>query len=174
MTAISSIVNDIFRSYDRNGDNCIAIRPGQGFEGTYTQRDFQPGYDQDTITVTRYSYDSLFKAADKDNDGLVCRQELADAIKLFDKNNDGKLENHGPFWNRKGEYRDFEKAHPERAELLDHQVIYHPQPHIPNPGYPHNYPGGYPGSYPGGYPGNPNYPHFHQAQGLAVGVSIGA
>lgn len=160
MTAISSIVNDIFRSYDRNGDNCIAIRPGVGFEGSHTERDFQTGYDRDTITVTRYSHDRLFAAADKNNDGMVCREELAAAIKFFDSNKDGKLENHGPFWNRKGELRDFDKAYPERAELLSQQIIPHPHP-IPTPNYPPN------------FPNHPNFPHSH-ANGLAVGVRIGA
>ena len=103
MTAISSIANQYFRSYDRNGDGHISTKAGQGFEGSHVERQYFSSHDRDEIIVTRYSNDKLFKAADKDNNGLVSRAELADAIKLFDKNNDGKLENSGPFWNRKGE-----------------------------------------------------------------------
>ena len=171
MTAISSLVNDIFRSYDRNGDSCIAVRPGHGYEGSHTEREHQTSFDQDTITVTRYSHDKLFRAADKDGNGQVCRQELADAIKFFDSNKDGRLENQGPFWNRKGELRNFEKAYPERAELLEHHVIPHPHPYPNYPNYPHN--PGYPHN---GYP-HGSHPHYgrddHHATGFSVGIRIG-
>lgn len=131
MSSISALSNQIFRQYDRNGDQAISIRQGQGFEGSHVVRDYQSGYDRDTITVTRYSHDALFKAADADNNGLVTRDELNSVIKLFDTNHDGKLTNSGPFWNRKGELRNFDKAYPERAQILEHHVIPRPQPIIP-------------------------------------------
>lgn len=162
MTAISSIVNQYFRSYDRNGDANISTKAGQGFEGSHVERQYLSSYDRDEIIVTRYSNDKLFKAADKDNNGLVSRAELADAIKLFDTNNDGKLENSGPFWNRKGELRNFDKAYPERAQILEHHIIPKPQPpvpHFPNQPYP-------------GYPHSPNHPYPRAYASASVGVSV--
>ncbi|PKL77425.1 MAG: hypothetical protein CVV27_05465 [Candidatus Melainabacteria bacterium HGW-Melainabacteria-1] len=155
MTSISSLTNQIIRSYDRNGDGHIAIKAGQKFEGSHVVRDFRSEFDRDVITVTRYSHDKLFKAADKNGDGLVSRAELSNAIKLFDSNGDGKLTNSGPFWNRKGELKNFDKAYPERAELLEHHIIPKPQhPYPGHPAYPHQ-------PYPGhpGFPHNPGFPH---------------
>ncbi len=164
MTAISSVVDRIFQSYDRNGDNHISVRPGQGFEGSHVQTDRQSSFDRDIITVTRYSHDSLFKAADKDGNGLVSRAELANAIKFFDANNDGKLTNSGPFWNRKGEMRNFEKAYPERAQILEQHFIPHPPkpPVVLPPTYPHQ---------PGFPPHNPHFPRAVASH--SVGVNIG-
>lgn len=155
MTAISSIVNQVFNRYDVNGDNHINLRAGRGFEGSRLQRDFHSGFDYDTITLTRYSHDKLFAAADADGNGLVSRAELADAIKLFDTNGDGKLTNSGPFWNRKGELRNFERSNPERAEILDQQIIPRPRPIHPVP------------------PHHPLPPRpYGEAAGLALGTRI--
>jgi len=156
MTAISSITNRLFQQYDTNGDNHISLKPGRGFEATRLQRDFQSGFDYDTITLTRHSHEKLFRAADKNNDGLVTRQELSDAIKFFDSNNDGKLTNSGPFWNRKGELRNFEKAYPERSEILDQRIIPKPRPIHPQP------------------PHHPLPPRpYGGAAGFALGVKVG-
>lgn len=172
MTSISSITNQIFNSYDRNGDGCISLKPGGKYEGSHTEREYQSSFDRDIITVTRYSHDKLFKAADKNNDGMVCKQEMADVIKLFDKNKDGKLTNSGPFWNRKGELRDFDKAYPEKAQILEQHIIPKPQPPIPHIPHQPYYPG-----YPNQFPGQPHQPFPHHVPrayaGLSVGVSVG-
>ncbi|MBF2052731.1 MAG: EF-hand domain-containing protein [Candidatus Sericytochromatia bacterium] len=155
MTAISSIVNQVFNRYDVNGDNHINLKPGGGFEGTRLEREFQSGFDYDTITLTRYSHEKLFRAADANNDGLVSRTELADAVKLFDTNGDGQLKNSGPFWNRKGELRNFERGFPERAEILDQRIIPRPRPIHPVP------------------PHHPLPPRpYGEAAGLSLGVRI--
>lgn len=162
MTAISSIVNQVFRSYDRNNDGHISIKPGQGFEGSHVERQQFSSFDRDEITVTRYSHDKLFQAADKNNDGLVSKAELAAAVKFFDTNNDGKLENSGPFWNRKGELKNFDKAYPERAQILEHYVIPHPQPpipHIPHQPLPHQ-------------PHMPNHPFPRAYASASVGIQV--
>lgn len=166
MSSISSITNQIFRNYDRNGDGQIAVRPGHGFEGSHVQTDRQTSFDRDIITVTRYSNDKLFAAADKDGNGLVSRAELANTIKLFDKNEDGKLTNSGPFWNRKGEMRDFEKAYPERAQILEQHYIPHPPKPPVYPGHPNLNPG---------FPNQPNFPHHipRAYAGMSVGVHVG-
>lgn len=184
MTAISSIVNNIFRDYDRNGDGAISTRRGLGFEGSHNERQMVPGHNYDEILVLRYTHDKLFKAADKNDDGFVSRRELTDAIKFFDTNNDGELKNSGPFWNRKGEYKNFEKAYPERSEVIERHLIPKPvqPPHIPYPNHP-NYPKPHHGRDPFGHDpfGRDPFdrdpfgrdPFKRPAHGVTVGVRIG-
>jgi len=172
MTAISSIVNNIFNQYDRNGDQSISLRKGQAYEGSHIAHEVRPGFDYDEVLTLRYSHDKLFQAADKDGNGLVSRSELANAIKFFDTNNDDQLKNSGPFWNRKGELRNFDKAYPEQTKVLDSYLRPNPNkpPYNGHPGQPY-----YPGQpYPGQpFPHQPNHPHFPRALGGAtVGVRV--
>jgi hypothetical protein len=160
MVSINSLASQIIRNYDSNGDGVINLR-GNRPESDRLQRDFIPGSQYDTITLTRFNQDKLFAKADTNNDGRVTRDELTGVIKLFDTNNDGQLKNSGPFWNRKGEEKNYQKAFGEQGEILDHQIIHHPQP--PMPPYPH---------YPGGYPNQPGFPHHPRAIGASVGIRI--
>lgn len=136
MVAISALANQIIRNYDNNRDGVISLR-GQRPETERYERHVLPGRDYDTITLTRYDHDALFAKADADGDGKVTRDELTGVLKLFDTNNDGELKNSGPFWNRKGELRNFNKAYGERGVIVEQQTIWHPQPPVPPiPNYP--------------------------------------
>ncbi|PIQ28378.1 hypothetical protein COW36_03890 [bacterium (Candidatus Blackallbacteria) CG17_big_fil_post_rev_8_21_14_2_50_48_46] len=136
MVSISSLSSQIIRNYDTNNDGVISLR-GQRPETERFVRDFIPGQNYDTITLTRYDHDKLFAKADIDGDGQVTRDELTGVLKLFDTNNDGELKNSGPFWNRKGELRNYEKAYGEHGVIVDQHLIHHPQPPMPPvPHYP--------------------------------------
>jgi hypothetical protein len=130
MVSINDLSRQIIRNYDRNRDGQISLQ-GQRPETERFERQFMSGYDFDTITITRYNHDKLFAKADANEDGQVTVDELSGVLKLFDTNNDGELKNSGPFWNRKGELRNYEKAYGEEAVIVDRQYIYHPRPPIP-------------------------------------------
>ncbi|MBT9544011.1 MAG: EF-hand domain-containing protein [Candidatus Sericytochromatia bacterium] len=161
MVSVNALASQIIRNYDTNRDGVIQLR-GNKPETERLQRDFMPGQQYDTITLTRFNQDKLFAKADANNDGQVTRDELLGVIKLFDTNNDGELKNSGPFWNRKGEEKNYQKAYGEQGEIIDQHLIHHP-PQPPLPHYP-THP-----NYPGSHPGHPHYP---RAIGGSVGVMI--
>lgn len=130
MVAISALAHQIIRQYDHNRDGVISLR-GQSPENERYERHVLPGRDYDTITLTRYKRDALFAKADADRNGQVTADEIVALLKLFDTDQDGVLKNSGPFWNRKGELRNFEKAYGEQSEIVDQQTIWHPQPPLP-------------------------------------------
>jgi hypothetical protein len=157
MTSINSLTNRIFSLYDANRDGAITLKGGRA-EVDRLERSYESFPDRDVITLSRYSHAKLFQSADVNNDGQVTKAELGAAIKLFDTNNDDKLTNSGPFWNRKGEMRNFDKAYPESWQVLDRHVIYKPQPVVP----PH-------------YPNIPNIPPRGSAVATtAVGLKVSA
>ena len=72
---VNGLVNDILYKYDHNKNGVVNLKRPDGF---YTQRD-------------------LFYAADKDGNGEVTRDEMAEVVKKFDKDGDGQMTSRG-FW----------------------------------------------------------------------------
>lgn len=174
MTSINKIAQQIMSQYDANRDGAIQLRRGARDESSYLEREtFSSSPYFDEVIVSRVSQDGLFKAADVNGDMKVTLDEIKAVLATFDKNGDGKLKNEGPFWNRKGEVRDFENQFPVRREIISRHTIPRPFPQQPYPGYPHQpgLPGGNfprpvaPPQLPGG-----GFPRAHASE--AVGVSV--
>lgn len=121
---VDQLASDILRRYDRNRDGFIDGR----YETTRTtvhtahhgsmrrHPDFPEGYDYWTRTTTVYSQGKLLAAADRNRDGLVTKRELADQIRLFDRNHNGALESRGlAFWEPKNEAEQFGDTFGERV-----------------------------------------------------------
>lgn len=189
MTSIQRLSRQIMNQYDRNNDGAIQLGRHRNNEASRIQRDHQSGYDYDIVTVTKYSHDQLFRAADRNHDNRVTQRELEQVMRTFDRNRDGKLENQGPFWDRKGELQNFNRAYQERSEVIDRDFIRKPRPypghgngwpthpghgHGNKPGWP-NKPGQGHGGHKPDWPGKPHHPgqghnHPHQpGQGHGVG-----
>jgi Ca2+-binding EF-hand superfamily protein len=75
------------------------------------------GSDQINVSSARYSSEALFRAADKNNDMKVTREELENTIKTFDKNNDNELSSESIFkriTGKKGELQNFNRNFGEK------------------------------------------------------------
>jgi len=136
--SIGGLVNNIVRDYDRNRNGQLELDKKEDYFDEKTSR-----YEGDRyITeVHRYTYDSLFKVADTNGDRVITKDELAEVVKKFDKDNDGKLTARS-FWDwvtgkPKGEYDVFSEDLPEMKRLIRRDVFYNPNPNFPNhPNYP--------------------------------------
>ncbi len=150
MVAIGKLTQRIISAYDQNNDGVINLK-GLANETSRIQRDYMSFPDRDELIISKVSHRKLFEAADVNGDKKVTATELKAMIASFDENNDGKLKNRGPFWKRRGELRNFDKAYGEVSTIVDRRVIYKPQPphHNPYPGHPGGLPPGFP---PGGFP----------------------
>lgn len=165
MTAINKLAQQIFSNYDANRDGVIQLRAGAKNESTYTEREeFSSSPYFDEIIVSRVSQQGLFKAADANGDMKVTLDEIKAVLATFDSDNDGKLKNSGPFWNRKGELRNFENKFPVSREIIYRQTRPKPFPQQPFPGHPGGIPHIPQPHLPGGFP------RAHAS--TAVGVSI--
>lgn len=153
MTSIGKIASQIIQSYDRNGDGKIQLKQGRDFEGARYERSVFNHYNYDEIIISRVTNEKLFRQADANGDNEITHAEMKAVISLFDSNNDGKLKNRGPFWNRKGERRNFDKAYSAEREIVDRRIIYKPQP--PQPPY---------------HP--PHHPFPRALGGASVGVAL--
>ena len=146
MVAISRLTQQIIRAYDENRDGVINIKPGLYNESTRLESQRMTFPDRDELLISKVSHAQLFAAADANGDLQVTAAELKKAIASFDANGDGKLKNSGPFWKRRGELRDFNKAFPEQRRIVDRRVIYKPRP--PQTPFPGDLPGRFPGRFP--------------------------
>ena len=122
---IQALAADIMSKYDHNNNGVIDIQKtsksglGKFFEQSETTRSNTNVYGSDTVNVSsaRYSSESLFRAADRNNDQKVTRDELEAVIKTFDKNNDGELGSENVFKRivgKKGELQNFNNNFGER------------------------------------------------------------
>lgn len=128
---IQAIAADIMSKYDHNNNGVIDLQKtsnskvGRFFEQIETRRTDTDVYGTDNVNVSTMSYsqEKLFRAADKNNDMRVTREELIDTIKTFDKNNDGELSNENIFkriTGKKGEYQHFDKNFGETLSNYSH------------------------------------------------------
>lgn len=122
---IQALAADIMAKYDHNKNGVIDIQKsskstlGKIFEQSETTRSNTNVYGTDSINVssTRYSSETLFRAADRNGDMKVTRDELESTIKMFDKNNDNMLESESIFkrlTGKKGELQDFNRNFGEK------------------------------------------------------------
>lgn len=128
MVAINKLAHQIIQAYDRNNDGHIQLGRGNKDESFRYDRQYLSFPDRDEVILSKVSRQKLFQAADTNGDKKITQAELTALLSTFDTNNDGKLKNKGPFWNRKGEYKNYQKAFPGRSQIIDRNVIYKPQP----------------------------------------------
>jgi hypothetical protein len=165
MTAINRLAQQIFSNYDANRDGVIQLRAGAHNESSYTERETlstSPYFDE--IIVSKVSQEGLFKAADVNGDMKVTLDEIKAVLATFDTNKDGELKNSGPFWNRKGEMRNFENSFPVNREVIYRHTLPKPFPQQPFPGHPGGIPHIPNPQLPGGFP--------RAYASTAVGISV--
>ena len=102
---INGMVNDILYKYDHNKNGVINLKRPDGFwdkvknpdERVRSKTSVNNFGDDLNISTSVYPPRDLFYAADKNNDGEVTREEMAEVAKKFDTNGDGQMTSRG-FW----------------------------------------------------------------------------
>lgn len=104
---INSFVDKVMTRYDKNKDGVInmkgndaSLKASENSEMVHTEKIWQGGID---YKVNKTDLSSLFKAADKDGDQKVSKQDLVDYLSSkYDKNHDGIINGSAnssiPFW----------------------------------------------------------------------------
>jgi hypothetical protein len=123
---INKFVDSIMNTYDRKKDGVIdmkgnndPLKPEENSEMVHTEKIWQGGID---YKVNQSDMSSLFKAADKDGDQKVSRQDLINYISSkYDKDHNGELSTGsalayipliGKYFDGEGEIGKMEKDHP--------------------------------------------------------------
>ncbi|PKL75286.1 MAG: hypothetical protein CVV27_16160 [Candidatus Melainabacteria bacterium HGW-Melainabacteria-1] len=115
---VDTFTNLILQHYDRNRDNHIQLNKGPEFEAERLLKQVQPGFNADTVTISWLSHEKLFKAADRNQDGVASRNELRDLIRFFDRDQNGQLE--------AGELTGFQQAFPVAQGLISSERVLRP------------------------------------------------